>query len=670
MPSKKGRTIKAEDLYEFQLISGSAVSPDGKWVVYSVDRIDRKREKKYSNLWVVSTGGGKPRQFTQGDQKDTQPAWSPDSQQIAFLSKRADDKHHQVYIIPFFGGEARRLTDLDGEIANISWSPNGKMLGLQLRQLDPEAIEREKDEHKKKLGVVARHIDRVFYKMDGSGYLPHERWHIWMVNVQSGKTHQLTSGPIFDEVAPAWSPDSKKLVYLSNRNPDPDLNWDDMDVFIYDLPSKTEKKVDTHPGMKTVVSFSPDGNWIAWIGQEGRGEEWKINSLWVVPANNSTPYRNLTGKYDIHLNPVTINDMGTPQQMPPAWSADSQKVFFQIQKHGNTNLMSVDLEGEHLRTIFGEQGVVAQFSLDRSTRQVVYLLGEIRDPGQLWVKELHTDQCRKLTSLNQSLLNQIDFGQVEEVWFKGPAGNDLQGWILKPPYFDPSTKYPAILQIHGGPLLQYGNFFMHEFYYLAAHGYVVFFCNPRGGHGYGEEHAKAIYNGRWGTVDYEDLMAWTDYIEKQPYIDSQRLGVTGGSYGGYMTNWIIGHTHRFKAAVTMRSVSNLISMWGSSDFNWQFQETFDNKPPYESIEVLWEESPIKHFGNVRTPTLVIHSEQDLRCPLEQGEQVYVTLKKLGVDTEMVIFPDSSHGLSRDGRTDRRIVRLQHILRWFDKYLKD
>jgi dipeptidyl aminopeptidase/acylaminoacyl peptidase len=277
-------------------------------------------------------------------------------------------------------------------------------------------------------------------------------------------------------------------------------------------------------------------------------------------------------------------------------------------------------------------------------------------------------KSRRLTRINEQVLRNMDLGNLEEVWFKGAAGNRLQGWILKPPNFRRSKKYPSILEIHGGPRVQYGNFFMHEFYCLAANGYVVYFCNPRGGQGYGEAHSKSIWN-NWGTVDYDDLMAWTDYIQRKPYIDGKRMGVTGGSYGGYMTNWIIGHTNRFKAAVTQRSVSNLISMWGSSDFNWVFQEEIGRQPPWKALNNYWRQSPMKYIGKAKTPTLVIHSEQDLRCAIEQGEQVFVALKKMGVDTEMVRFPDEPHGLSRGGRTDRRVERLRHILRWFDRYLK-
>jgi dipeptidyl aminopeptidase/acylaminoacyl peptidase len=312
--------------------------------------------------------------------------------------------------------------------------------------------------------------------------------------------------------------------------------------------------------------------------------------------------------------------------------------------------------------------VVGAFSFDKAQRRMAYFYGKLDDPAQVYVRDLSSGKDKQLTRHNQALLNSLDLGQIEELWFKGPDGNDLQGWILKPPAFDPSKKYPSILEIHGGPLTQYGKFFMHEFYYLASKGFVVYFSNPRGGRGYGEQHAKAIWGG-WGDADYADLMTWADYMEKQPYIDPQRMGVTGGSYGGYMTVWIIGHTQRFKAAATQRCVSNFVSMWGSSDMNWVFQQTMSNKQPFADLQKFWDHSPIKYIGNAKTPTLVLHNENDLRCPIEQGEQVFVALKSLGVESEMVRFPDEFHGLSRAGRTDRRIARLNHIAGWFEKHLK-
>jgi dipeptidyl aminopeptidase/acylaminoacyl peptidase len=341
-----------------------------------------------------------------------------------------------------------------------------------------------------------------------------------------------------------------------------------------------------------------------------------------------------------------------------------------VAHHGNTTLKSIAIEGnkKSLHSIIGDEGVVGSFSFDKDQSKLAYFHADMKNSGEIWLRDVASLRSRRLTEVNDNLLQELNLGEIEEVWFKGATGNDLQGWILKPPEFNSKKKYPSILEIHGGPGVQYGNFFMHEFYYLTANGYVVYFCNPRGGRGYGEAHSKAIWN-NWGTVDYDDLMAWVDFIQKRPYIDKRRIGVTGGSYGGYMTNWIIGHTQRFRAAVTQRSVSNLISMYGSSDYNWDMQREFGDQPPWENFKNYWRQSPMKYIGNAKTPTLVLHNEQDLRCAIEQGEQVFVALKKLGVDTEMVRFPDEPHGLSRTGRTDRRIERLKHILRWFDRYLK-
>jgi dipeptidyl aminopeptidase/acylaminoacyl peptidase len=354
--------------------------------------------------------------------------------------------------------------------------------------------------------------------------------------------------------------------------------------------------------------------------------------------------------------------------MPPTWSNDSSRLFFPVAYHGSSLLMHIDLEGKNLETITGQGGVVGSFSFDHDQSSIAYFYGTMDDPGQVFLKE-KGDAPRCLTTANRLLLDQLDLGTMEEVWYQGVAGNELQGWILKPPDFDPEKKYPSILEIHGGPLTQYGNFFMHEFYFLAAQGYVVYFTNPRGGRGYGEEHARAIWR-NWGKADYEDLMTWTDLVAQKPFIDTQRMGVTGGSYGGYMTVWIIGHTNRFKAAVTQRCVSNFISMWGTSDFNWVFQQEINDKAPFEDLMNFWDRSPIKYIGNAKTPTLVSHSEMDMRCPIEQGEQVFVALKRIGIDTEMIRFPEEFHGLSRTGRTDRRIIRLKHFVRWFDRYLKD
>lgn len=669
MPVNK-RLIKAEDLYALQILSGVRLSPDGEHIVYALQHVHAEDEKKYSNLWIVPTRRGAARQFTWGNQKDMSPRWSPDGETIAFLSNRGgDEKPPQIYLLPFHGGEARPLTDIRGEIGSFQWSPDGRQLLCTIRKQDAEIIALQKDPKRKKLGIVARHYQRVFYKLDGYGYLPHERWHLWLVDARNGKARQLTDHPVWDERSPAFSPDGRQIAFISNRSDDPDMNPDADDIFIMPAEGGEPRRLETPFGSKMALSFSPDGKYLAWFGREG--DEWYHNlSLFVMPLDGSAAARNLTAAYDLHTAPDVINDMGSPEGMPPIWSPDGQWIYFQAAYHGSAVLKRIHLTDDVLEDVIGEGGAVGAFSLDKSHSKVAYFYGQMDDPGQVYLRDLKRGVTRHLTRVNRNLLNRIDLGQMEEVWFKGPDGNDLQGWILKPPDFNPRKKYPSIMEIHGGPLTQYGKFFMHEFYYLAANGYVVYFCNPRGGRGYGEKHAGAIW-GNWGGPDYADLMAFADYMEKKPYIDAKRMGVTGGSYGGYMTLWIIGHTDRFRAAVAQRVVSNFISMWGSSDFNWVFQQPVGADAPFkdDSLQKLWQQSPMKYIGNAKTPTLLIHSEQDHRCPIEQGEQAFVALKRLGIETEFVRFPDSPHGLSRVGRTDRRIARLNHILRWFDKYLK-
>ncbi len=672
MPAQK-RPIHSEDLYRLELLAEPRISPDGKHVIFRQQRVDKKTEKKYANLWVTSTSldGGAPRQFTYGNQNDSSPRWSPDGSQIAFLSNRGErELPAQIYLLPFNGGEARPLTEIEGEITLVSWSPDGRKLLCLVRKMDEEQMEREKDEQKKKLGVVSRQYTRMFYKLDGYGYLPHERTHIWLMDARTGKGKPLTEGNAWDESDPSFSPDGTQVVFVSNHAKDPDQAPDKMDLFVLTLGTEeAPRKIKTPPGAKSLPVFSPDGRWIAYLGRESEGEDWRNTNLWLVAADGSKAPKNLTAQADIQCEVSIIGDSGAPEQVAPLWSPDGKSIYFQASRHGSVMLKRISLENGQITEVIGEGGAVGSPSFDKSHSRVAYLFGQMHDPGQIHLKQLSDGQTtRHLTRVNRALFEALELSKVEEVWFKGPDGNDLQGWIMFPPGFDPKKKYPSILEIHGGPLTQYGKFFMHEFYFLAAQGYVVYFCNPRGGRGYGEAHARSIY-GAWGSTDYADVMAWADFVAAKAYIDPKRMGVTGGSYGGYMTLWIIGHTERFKAAVAQRVVSNFVSEWGSSDLNWTFEYEVMAEPPYRDIQKWWDLSPMKYIGNAKTPTMITHSENDLRCPIEQGEQAFVALKRLGVDTEFIRFPEEFHGLSRTGRTDRRIARLGHIARWMEKYLK-
>ena len=470
------------------------------------------------------------------------------------------------------------------------------------------------------------------------------------------------------EREPCWSPDGRHVAYISNRAEDPDFAPDSVDIFVMPADGGEPRKVETQIGRKGLPSISPDGDWIAFTGRSRRSDWWQHDNLWVVPFDGSVAPRNLTGRFDVSVSNSTMNDLGGSDMTAPTWAKDSKSIYFQVSEHGDTKLRNISVEGGDMRPVIDDEGVVGAYSFDDSGSRLAYFHASTYEIGQVWTRRLDAGRKRRLTRFNDNILNRVELGEVKSVWFEGAAGNDLQGWVLTPPDFDPSRKYPTLVEIHGGPQGQYGNFFMFEFFYLAANGYVVTFSNPRGGTGYGEAHGASIWNAA-GTADYDDVMAWTDYVESLPYVDQDRMGVTGGSYGGFMTNWIIGQTHRFKAAVTQRSILNRFSSYGTSDMNWMREEALGDEPPWDNPQNYLDQSPLKAIGNARTPTLIMHSENDMRCPIEQGEQLFVALKRLGVDTEFVRFPDESHGLSRGGRTDRRIVRLEHILRWFDRYLK-
>lgn len=663
------RPLTAEDLYNFTLVANPQISPDGEHVIFSRSRIDKKTEKRYSDLWLAHLSDKWLQQFTYGDYSDTQPRWSPDGRTIAFLSNREKESQMQLYLLPFGGGEARPLTDLEGHFASFEWAPDGASIVVQFRKKDAEAKEREEDEQKKKLGIVARHITNLAYKSDGEGYLPSEKWHIWRIDTENGAATQLTDGD-FHETEPTWSPDGERILFVSNRHPDFPLNPDE--ATLYTIPSLggEMREIKTRKGVKSSPAYSPHGERIAYYGSEKSGHWYQNTSLFIVPSKGGTA-QNVTLAHDINISPSTLGDSSGGTPFPkPVWSLDGTKIYAIITQRGSQPIIAISADGSGYALVTERDSAVNGFSLDQRQTRLAYPAGAIDGPEQLAVLELENQNKTVLTHFNQTWLDEIAWGELEEIWLDRPNGFRVHGWILKPPNFDANQTYPSILEIHGGPYTQYGRFFMHEFHFLAANGYVVYFCNPRGSQGYGEAHAAAIAN-QWGTVDYEDVMAFTDHVAALPYIDTERMGVTGGSYGGYLTSLIIGKTDRFKAAVAQRLVSNLVSFYGSSDMTWGIENLVClPDQPWNDLDNYWRQSPIAYIGNATTPTLIIHSEKDYRCDREQGEQIFAALQRLGVPSELVLFPEESHGLSRNGRTDRRVQRLTHMLRWFDKYLKN
>ena len=666
------RPVAAEDLYQLETITGAEISPDGNHVIYSQQRVDRKTEKKYSNLWLVpADGSAPPIQFTYGDHVDAAPNWSPDGNTIAFMSNRKDGKQMQIYLLPLNGGEARPLTDVKGSISGFSWAPESDKIAYVFRPKDADVIEREEDPQKEKLGVVERHITDIKVRQEDVGYWPKEEARIWVVDVATGEATQLTDGE-FSERSPEWSPDGSTILFLSNRLEDRWLKPHGDELYVIPADGSGEmRKIDSHTGAKGTASFSPDGEHIVYSGMRLYPGHWYQNlDIYIVSvADDGEAAVNISQDFDHHFTNCTGGDITNSPGMAPKFSYDSRYVYAISSRYGGNHFCRIDGTSMKLEKIIEDGSVIGMITIDESNDYAVFFRGTQTDPGNLWMIDLHTFEETQLTDIHANYLAEIEIGKIEEHWIKGDGGHDLHGWILTPPDFDPSKKYPSILSIHGGPQTQYGRTFFHEFYLMAAAGYVVHFSNPRSSQGYGEAHAAAIHSD-WGINDYADIMSWTDFVASQPYIDVDRMGITGGSYGGFMTSTTIGKTDRYKAAIVLRMLSNWISFHGTSDMNWSsmYLAGFDGGP-WDNLEHYWKMSPMSSVGNVTTPTLVLHSGGDLRTPLEQGEQYYVALKKQGVESEMVIFPEENHGLSRGGRTDRRIARLGHMIRWFDKYLK-
>ncbi len=665
--SKKKQPISGDDLFKLRIPTGVAISPHEDRAVFAVERMDKEDNKYFKNLVMLDLSSGEQRPYTHGKQNDQVPVWSHDGSRLAFVSTR--DKKTGIYVMPAGGGAERKVIDLDGSIANLQWTPDDSQLVFALRYNDSHF---EEDEDKKGKPPVYRHITRLFYRYDALGFVPKDPFQIYRLEVESGELHKITKGKR-DNTQPHVSPDGKWLCYVSNRQKDPDLELLKDDLFVQPLTGGREKKIATPAGPIMAPKFSPDGKTIAYIGHDRPDDGWGVANqrVWKVGVSGSPKARDLMPEFDRMAMDLSITDVGDASFSGTiSWSADGKRIYFLGSDTGATNLFYVPAKGGKPTRIFKGKCHIKGFSLAGKTRTAALIHADLKSPGEVVSCPTTFGAEAKAvyhTKLNQFLNDDVKLGRVREVFFKSFDGTEVQGWLVTPPDFKTTKKYPSILEIHGGPRVQYAHSFMHEMQYLAAKGYVVFYTNPRGGQGRGETWAAAIMGG-WGDLDYRDCMAAADWLETQKYIDPKRMGVTGGSYGGYMTSWIIGHTDRFRAAVTQRAVNDLRSMFGSSDIGWDIEREFDGWP-WTNPENYTKCSPLTYMSNVKTPVLIIHSEQDLRCNIEQADSMFAWLKVMGKTVEYVRFPEEPHGLSRHGRPDRRIARLEWIDKWFSRYLK-
>lgn len=677
------RSITIEDLYGIKFLSRPRISPDGQQIAYVATEIDTHKHTYRSAIWSVPSSGGEAKRLTASPANATNPGWSPDGKWLSFVSERegeaslasGDDQKKlgkdkpQIWLLPQDGGEGRQLTFMPHGASGAVWSPDSQWLifSAEVGPFD------EVTEEGKALPKV-RVIDRLWYRLDGAGFIQERRTHLFLLHVAGGEPVQLTDGD-WDDGEAAWAPDGRRLAFTSSRADD---RWRMPSADIYTLAieqgraGELRKLTDGEVGCGA-PSWSPDSQTIAFAGALKFRSGGHIDLYSIAADAQQAAARNLTSEFEGSFQDWTNTDGDARDEHlspPPAWSQDGNTIYALAAHRGATRVFAIAANGQnaHPPTLTPGDIHIRDFSADQARQRLAILLGNTSKPVEIFT--LATEprgELQQLTHANAELFAQLELGTLEHFPYTGAENWPIEGWILKPPAFDPRKKYPLIVQIHGGPHTQFGYGFFHEMQVQAANGYVVLFTNPRGSSGYGREFSLAV-RGAWGDVDSLDIMAGVDALIEKGYIDEQRLGVTGGSYGGFMTNWLIGHTDRFKAAVTDRCVSNLVSMFGSSDFGWLFGDDDFEAVPWDNPERLLQHSPITFVKDMHTPLLIIHSEQDLRCPPEQSEQLFTALKYLGREVLYVRFEGQSHGLSRGGHPRARLERLRHGLKWFATHL--
>ncbi len=678
------RPIRADDLYRIVTLEDPKISPDGRWIAFTRVQPDPMENNYIRNIWLVSVNGGSPIQLTRGN-KDSSPAWSPDGAQIAFQSGRGADGKPQIYVIPVAapGGEARQITRMLNGASNPAWSPDGTRLAfLSAASADERALEdRSQDEKdippKDKLEIKHRaerreeaekkRLDpypvwRIPYRT-GTTFTGERFAHIYVVDLTVEPLHmrRLTHREANHE-PPVWSPDAS-FIYTA-RQFDP----------AQDEPSRTSaifkiRLDDGHIEPLTdlsATSFTPipshDGSLIAFTRYpraDGIPVTERITRVSVIAAD-TPPYQ--VRDLNVELDRSAHFLAWTPPDAPHGC-----EIVFSASHHGNGPIFAAKPDGSGLRTVC--EGRFRATFLDANKDGVAFIASTPMCPPELYWQSFDGDKTQ-LTHFNQPFLDEVCVQDTHEFWFTSPDGAKVHGWYLLPVGYEVGKKYPLALNIHGGPHVMWSTAeasMFHEWQFHAARGYVVLATNPRGSDGYGEMFMRAIHEA-WGDVAMMDVMAGVDALLEKGFVDPDRLALTGGSYGGYMVAWILGHTDRFKAAVAQRGVYNLLSFYGTSDVPSLISGEFDAEP-WEAPDKLWKHSPLAYAHKIKTPLLIEHAEQDYRVPIEQAEQLFAYVRRSGGNVLMLRYPREGHEKSRSGEPQHRVDRLTHMVEWFDRYAK-
>ncbi len=644
--------MRPEDVYELTGVTDPRLRPGGEEVAYVVWSIDKDANEYHQSIWLAKTDGSEPpRRFTTG-KKDAQPRWSPDGKKLAFISKRTEDEKapRQLYVIPADGGEPLCLTDLKEDPGEVAWSPDGTQLVFSARVRD-EAYEEEDDKKR-----APRRFKRLLFKLDSVGWTGDRRKHLFVVPADgSAEAKQITDGD-YEDSEPTWTPDGKSLAFSSARGDDWDIELLG-DIYVVPAEGGEPKRLTAGDSEHFAPSYSPDGKLLACKWSPGGYDFPRHSQIAVVDPETGGDRRILTASLDRQCSPY-------PDLREPIWDGDS--IVFGVEDHGNVHLYRVSPDGGEPELVVDGTIVLSGYDV----RDGVVVRSGTTSPN---LSELYADDTQ-LTSVGKGFAEGRELVAPERFTAVSKDGSEVEAWIVRPAGFEAGKTYPVLVNIHGGPFTQYGNGFFDEFQVYAGGGYAVVYSNPRGSSGYSEDWGRAIMGPGelgpgWGSVDVEDVMAVTDTaLEQFDFCDPERVGVMGGSYGGFMTSWIVGHTNRFKAACSERAVNNFVSMYGSSDIGWVFKG-YHGAFVHDAVDTYLQMSPWTYAKDIETPLLILHSENDLRCNVEQAEQLFTTLRLLKRDVELVRFPAESHELTRSGNPAHRVARFELLLDWFDRYLK-
>jgi dipeptidyl aminopeptidase/acylaminoacyl peptidase len=653
VPSRRAMT--PQDITRIRFLSDPQLSPDGRRVAFIVTTLSEDQDEYLSNIWLVDTAGGAPRRFTTGPKRDTAPRWSPDGSRLAFVSERVPKQKAQLYVMPADGGEPMRLTDLRNGVTHPVWSPDSTRLAFVSRVGGWQEPEDEAERQKSK---PARVITALKYKYNSEGFIYDRRPHIFVVSADGGPPQQLTDGD-FADGDPAWAPDGSALAFTSARHEDRDYD-NAADVWLIPATGGEPQRLTDTAGPVSLPVFAPDGRTIAFLGHRYRHDAGRNMRVFTVPVAGGLPTC-LTPDLDRTCLPFFSS-------IAPQWSADGAWITFAVEDQGDVPIYRVRAAGDLMpeRLITGERQVTG-LSRSQDGSQYAFTAADPVSPPEVFLCHADGTGEQQLTDLNREWKAEVALARPER-WRYERAGCTLDCWVMQPYGYEPGQRYPALLHIHGGPHTQYGHNFFDEFQVYAGAGYAVIYINPRGSQGYGEAFTRAVH-GDWGGGDFADIMAGLDVALSQcPFIDPERLGIMGGSYGGFLTSWTVGHTNRFKAACSERAVNNLYTLFGTSDIGASFLEAQTGALPWDNMQWYIDHSPLTYAKNITTPLLILHAEDDLRCGIEQAEQLFTALKRQRKEVLFVRFPDETHEMSRSGKPRHRLERFRYILDWFAKYL--